>query len=58
MNDEVNNIDPWDQVETSQSFNTGITEISASVSHVTAAKPGETDWFRVYGTRKEDLKKA
>jgi len=59
MNDEVNNIDPWDQVETSQSFNTGITGNKLiSVSHVTAAKPGETDWFRVYGTRKEDLKKG
>jgi hypothetical protein len=45
-------VDYWDQVETSQSFNTGITGNKLiSDSHVQARKPGETDWFRVFGTK-------
>ena len=58
INDEIKT-DYWDQVETSQSFNTGITGNKlVSVSHVEAKKPGETDWFRVYGSKKEDLDKG
>ena len=45
INDEIKT-DYWDQVETSQSFNTGITGNKlVSVSHVDAKKPGETDWL-------------
>mgnify|MGYP007059421458 CR=1 FL=1 len=56
---DTKNVDYWDQVETSQSFNTGITGNKLiSVSHVSAAKPGETDWFRFYGSKKEDLQKG
>ena len=55
INDK-NNTDYWDQVQTSQSFNTGLTGNKlVSVAHVAAQKPGETDWFRVYGSKKEDL---
>jgi hypothetical protein len=53
---ENKKVDYWDQVETSQSFNTGITGNKLiSDSHVQARKPGETDWFRVFGTKPDEL---
>jgi len=53
---EDKKVDYWDQVETSQSFNTGITGNKLiSDSHVQARKPGETDWFRVFGTKPDEL---
>jgi hypothetical protein len=51
--------DYWDQTETSQSFNTGLTGLKlATNAHVEARKPGETDWFRVIGETENDLTKG
>ena len=51
--------DFWDQVETSEDFNNGITgKKLVSTGHVKAEKPGETDWFRVYGTSAADVIKG
>ncbi|MBT5974305.1 MAG: hypothetical protein HOG64_01210 [Flavobacteriaceae bacterium] len=51
--------DFWDQVETSEDFNNGITgKKLVSTGHVKAEKPGETDWFRVYGTSAADIIKG
>ena len=58
-NNTENKKDPWDQVETSQDFNTGITgQKLATSAHIEAKKPGETDWFRVFGQSEKDLQKG
>lgn len=49
-------VDFWDQVETSTDFNLGLTGNKLmTAAHIEAKKPGETDWFRVYGTKAADL---
>ena len=49
-------VDYWDQVETSTDFNLGLTGNKLmTAAHIEAKKPGETDWFRVYGTNAADL---
>ena len=60
INDKPTNTnDYWDQTETSQSFNTGLTGLKLSTNaHVEARKPGETDWFRVIGETENDLTKG
>jgi len=60
INDKPTNTnDYWDQTETSQSFNTGLTGLKLSTNaHVEAKKPGETDWFRVIGETENDLTKG
>jgi hypothetical protein len=46
----------WDQTETALDFNNGLTgKKLISPEYIKAEKPGETDWFRVIGTSKEDL---
>ena len=46
----------WDQVETAPNFNKGLTgKKLISSGHIKAEKPGETDWFRVYGEKATDL---
>ena len=51
--------DYWDQVEPAPDFNKGLTgKKLISPGHLKAEKPGETDWFRVYGSSKEDLTKG
>ena len=51
--------DFWDQVETSTDFNLGITGNKlVSAAHIESRKPGETDWFKVYGSSKKDLTKG
>ena len=52
-------VDYWDQVETSNDFNLGITGNKlVSAAHIEARKPGETEWFKVYGSSKADLTKG
>jgi hypothetical protein len=60
INDKPTNTnDYWDQTETSQSFNTGLTGLKLSTNaHVEAKKPGETDWFRIIGETENDLTKG
>ena len=42
-NNTENKKDPWDQVETSQDFNTGITgQKLATSAHIEAKKPGSS----------------
>ena len=58
VNDEKKEIksDFWDQVETAPDFNKGLTgKKLATPGHIKAQKPGETDWFRVYGKKATDL---
>ena len=58
VNDEKKEIksDFWDQVETAPDFNKGLTGKKLTTpGHVKAQKPGETDWFRVYGEKATDL---
>tara|TARA_R110000803_G_scaffold191484_1_gene254160 strand:+ start:2171 stop:2839 length:669 start_codon:yes stop_codon:yes gene_type:complete len=51
-----NNTNYWDQVETAPGFNKGLTgKKLISAGHLKAEKPGETDWFRVYGEKAADL---
>jgi len=46
----------WDQVETAPNFNKGLTgKKLISSGHIKPEKPGETDWFRVYGEKATDL---
>ena len=48
--------DFWDQVETAPEFNKGLTgKKLITPGHIKAQKPGETDWFRVYGEKATDL---
>ncbi len=58
INDDKKEIksDFWDQVETAPDFNKGLTgKKLITPDHVKAQKPGETDWFRVYGEKATDL---
>lgn len=46
----------WDQVETASNFNKGLTgKKLISSNYIKAEKPSETDWFRVYGSSKDEL---
>ena len=48
--------DYWAQVETAPNFNKGLTgKKLITPGHMKAQKPGETDWFRVYGEKATDL---
>ena len=54
--DTKKKVDYWDQTETSSDFNLGITGNKlVSAAHIEARKPGETDWFKVYGSNKDEL---
>ncbi len=58
INDEKKEVksDFWDQVETAPEFNKGLTgKKLVTPGHIKAQKPGETDWFRVYGQKATDL---
>lgn len=58
VNDDKKEIksDFWDQVETAPDFNKGLTgKKLVTPGHIKAQKPGETDWFRVYGKKATDL---
>jgi len=53
---EDNTSNYWDQVETSTDFNKGLTgKKLISPEYVKAEKPGETDWFKVFGSSPKDL---
>jgi len=63
MNDKgqenKNVTDYWEEIETAPSFNKGLTgKKIVAPSHVKAEKPGESDWFRVYGNSKDDVKQG
>ena len=48
-----------DELTVSDDFNIGLTgEQIFSQHHISAKKPTETEWFRVYGSNIEELKKG
>ena len=48
--------DHWGKVDRASGFNTTMTgQKLVSANNILVGKPGETDWFRVLGTSKDDL---
>ena len=48
-----------DQLTVSDDFNIGLTgDQIFSEHHISPQKPTQTEWFRVYGTSLNDIKKA
>ena len=59
MSDQTETKNLIDELTVSDDFNIGLTgEQIFSQHHISAKKPTETEWFRVYGSNIDELKKG